>query len=125
MKTIALSAVLALTPVVAAAQASTSVPKQFQGEWNSNLEHCGTGLNDSRLIIREKEVRYFESGGPVLAAVPRGRFELALVLELSGEGSSWMTTMQYNLSSDGNRLMDMRRSDEPAMIRYRCPNKAG
>lgn len=126
MRTLLLPLVLAglvASPIAAAAQAPTTVPKPFRGEWNATLEDCGTGMNDSRLIIGARDVRYYESGGRVLAAVTRGRFELALVLELSGEGETWMTTAQYALSPDGKKLTDMDQSAEQPMVRYRCPAK--
>lgn len=42
-----------------------TMPAAFQGEWNENREHCGTGLNDSRLRITATTVLFYESGGPV------------------------------------------------------------
>ena len=122
MHTLLLAFLLAGLPMAAAAEAPGAVPKPFQGEWNARLEDCGTGMNDSRLVIGETEVSYFESGGPVLAAVTQGP-ELALILELSGEGETWMTTAQFNLSPDGQQLPDANRFAEAPMVRYRCPAK--
>lgn len=99
-----------------------TMPPAFQGEWNENPAHCGTGLNDSRLRITATTVRFYESGGPVKAVVRRGAFEIMFIAELSGEGQSWLAAHRLILSSDG--LYITAPSDEgAALVRYRCPPK--
>ena len=99
-----------------------AMPPEFQGEWNEDRQHCGTGLNDSRLRITATTVRFYESGGPVKAVVRRGAFEIMFIAELSGEGQSWLAAHRLILSSDGSYIMVP--SDEgPDLVRYRCPRR--
>lgn len=97
-----------------------TMPPGFQGEWNEKLEHCGTGLNDSRLRITATTVRFYESGGPVKAVVRRGSFEIMFIAELSGEGQSWLAAHRLILSSDG-RYVTAPGEAGPDPVRYRCP----
>ena len=99
-----------------------TIPPSYRGEWNENVAHCGTGLNDTRLRIAANSIQFYESGGVIRAAVQRGPFELAIIAELSGEGESWLSLRKFNLSSDGNRLTDSTNS-RSGLTRYRCPVK--
>lgn len=99
-----------------------TMPAGFQGEWNENRAHCGTGLNDSRLRITADWVRFYESGGPVKAVVRRGAFEIMFIAELSGEGQSWLVAHRLILSSDGTYITAAADSG-PDLVRYRCPSK--
>lgn len=102
-----------------ASQRLTSIPAQFRGEWNMVRKDCGTARNDSRLRIAAKEVRHFESRGKVLAVAVRGKRELALITENTGEGETWLATGHYRLSADRKELVDA--SAAPPLVRYRCP----
>ena len=109
---------------LSAANQQKTIPIRFQGEWNSNLQHCGTGLDDSRLRISADRVRFYESGGPVRAVVTQGEFDLALILELSGEGETWISFSHFRLSPDRSYLSDVT-SKESGIVRYRCPKATG
>jgi hypothetical protein len=63
-----------------------------------------------------------ESSGPVLAVVARGNAEIAVILELSGEGSSWLQLLRLGLDSTGQRLDVETVGVEGAMGRIRCPD---
>ncbi len=41
---------------------------------------------------------YWESDGPVRAVVSEGRYEIALILHLSGEGETGIATERFKLS---------------------------
>lgn len=101
-----------------AAPPTPSVPRAFQGEWNMRAADCSSSQNDSMLRLRAGHVTYFESSGPVRAAVARGR-ELALIAELSGEGETRLHVAQFRLSRDGRTLTDVQST--PPLVRYRCP----
>ncbi len=105
-----------------AADLQRTVPPRFQGEWNSNLEHCGTGLNDSRLRISANRIRFYESGGPAKAVVTQGEFDLALISELSGEGQTWLSYNLFRLSADHTYMTDV--TGESKFVRYRCPKSS-
>jgi hypothetical protein len=102
------------------------VPAQFQGDWNSKMEDCDSGLNDSALSIDAHWIRFYESGGPILAVIVMGKTRLSLIARLtSGEGgnTTWDAPTQYELSPNGAVLTDTTfpNEDHP-MIRYKCPH---
>ena len=105
-----------------AAESQRTVPPRFQGEWNSNLEDCGTDLNDSRLRISANRIRFYESGGPTKAVVTQGAFDLALISELSGEGETWLSYNLFRLSEDHTYMTDV--TGESKFVRYRCPKNS-
>jgi hypothetical protein len=105
---------------LAAGVNTPTVPQAFRGEWNNDINDCSAGLNDTHLKIGVSTISYYESSGKVRAVVLRGAFEIAMDLELSGEGESWVARVQYKLSADGNRLTDITRG-RSGLVRYRCP----
>ena len=108
---------------VSAAEQQRTIPDRFVGEWNARLKHCGTDLDDSRLRITADGIRFHESGGPVRAVVTQGEFDLALIVELSGEGSTWLAFEHFKLSADHTHLTDVTDNDS-GLVRYRCPKKS-
>ena len=106
--------------LAAAAELVPSVPEQFRGGWNAHVADCGTGDNDSALRIDADAITYYESDGPVKAVVAHGRYEIALILELSGEGQTWLTTEHFKLSPGENKLTSVNLPGE-GFVRYRCP----
>jgi hypothetical protein len=102
---------------VLAAETSAKVPLRFQGEWAHDLKKCGSP-EELYFKLGEKEVVFYESSGPIKAAVVRGN-EIALIAELSGEGETWLATLHYELSKDGKKLSDKR--VYPPEARHRCP----
>ena len=122
MKSLWISALLAFGGSIAAAEPADSMPAQFVGEWNSVVADCGTGNNDSVLEIKPKHISYWESDGPIKAIVVHGRYEVALIAELSGEGQTWLTTAQFKLSPGEDKLIA---TDIPGreFVRYRCPSR--
>ena len=97
------------------------MPLEFQGEWNKDVRRCGAGADDSRLRITATTVRFYESGGPVKVVVRRAR-EVMFIVELSGEGETWLDAQRLILSADGSALTAP--SDTgPELVRHRCPRK--
>lgn len=119
---LAVPALLLLPATVAAADLVPAVPSQFIGEWNARLGDCGSGENDSALRIGKNRIEYYESDGPIKAIVSHGRYEIALVLELSGEGQTWIATEHFKLSVGGDRLTSVNQPGD-GFVRYRCPAK--
>lgn len=118
-----------LVPVImaglcAAPVQGPTIPAQFQGEWNENLEHCGTGANHARFRIEPDRIRFYESGGPVRAVVTEGELEMAVIARLSGEGMEHLAVLHYRLSPDHARLEQHSPYQAP-VVRYRCPPEAG
>ena len=106
-----------------AAEARDTVPSQFQGTWAASAAQCSAPFTESKLVISEKRIAFYESHGPVLAAASDGELELAVILELSGEGQTWLETKQFRLSEDRQTLTDVT-GRRQLMIRVRC-NEAG
>jgi len=106
-----------------AAEQQREIPARFLGEWNAKLKDCGTDRNDSRLRITADHIRFHESGGPVRAVVTQGESDLALIEELSGEGSSWLSYTHFRLSADQKSLTDVTDNDS-GLVRYRCPKNS-
>lgn len=101
-----------------AAEQQRSVPPRFQGEWNASPKRCGTDMDDSRLTITASRVRFYESGGPIRAIVTQGSLDVALISEVSGEGSTQLVYHHFRLSADHAHLTDV--SNGAALVRHRC-----
>lgn len=112
-------------PPAASPQASTSrpteprIPAAFQGEWNSDPSACGSGLHDSRLVISETNLRFYESSGLVTAARSSRPEQLEVEVALSGEGEAWTERRTFRLSPDGATLVDV--TNAQPLVRRRCP----
>ena len=106
-------------PAKTAAQAPVSVPATFQGEWNMNIAHCGTGVNDSRLVIEEDRIIFYETGGPIRAVVVHAPNDISLTAEITGEGETSVQTHRYRLSEDESALTEV--TDGGGLVRQRCP----
>lgn len=115
-------ALLLLSTTVTAAEVVKSVPDQFIGKWNASLDDCGTDRNDSAIEIKRNEILFHESDGPIKAMVTDGRHEIAMIVELSGEGQTWLTTAQFKLSAGEDKLISTQ-LPEKEFMRYRCPRK--
>ena len=98
---------------------SATIPARFHGEWNTRLADCGTARNDSRLRVDAQRVRFHESSGTVREVQARGADEIAVTLELSGEGQSWRTERRWRLANGGATLHDV--TDGAGLVRRRCP----
>jgi hypothetical protein len=71
------------------------IPSPFHGVWQQRCNLPYTG--ESWLRIEPHSISFYESSGPVLAAVTRGPDELALIIELSGEGETWLDVVRFQL----------------------------
>lgn len=120
MDRVAFATLLLLPGLSGTAQARQTIPQAYQGEWNMHAKDCGTSRNDSTLRLRSSTVSYFESSGPVRAAVARQR-ELALIAELTGEGETRLHAAHFRLARDGRTLTDV--MSTPPLVRYRCPTR--
>ena len=97
------------------------IPERFRGEWNQNLAWCGTGIGHARFRLDADRIRFYESGGPVLAVVTRGTSDLAVIADMAGEGNQWLGLMQFRLSADGACLTEVNAAYD-APVRCRCPS---
>lgn len=92
-----------------------TIPARFHGEWNTDAAACGSGSNDSRLVIAADTIRFYESSGPVQSASVDDN-ELTVVVRLTGEGETRDATYRFRLSADGRTLTDA----DSGLARQRC-----
>lgn len=92
-----------------------AIPDEFLGEWNADLSDCGTGLNDSRLRIEPKRVRFYESDAAVQRVTVLGRRAIRVTASFVGEGQTWTDKIEFELSQAGDSL------SSGDFTRYRCP----
>jgi hypothetical protein len=106
--------------VASAAETRATIPKQFVGFWGSNLKSCQDADGEGRAIhIEPQRIRFYESTGKVLAVATKGELELALILELRGEGGTWIESLQYRLSADKSKMTDVT-GRQNRMVLVRC-----
>lgn len=116
-----LAALLGAAPVAAAAERLSHIPSAFQGLWMAESRHCLRGPTDeSWLRIEAERISFYESSGPVLAVVAQGREEIAVIIALSGEGSTWLHPLRLKLDGTAQRLDLETVGLEGAMSRVRC-----
>ncbi len=118
MRCIAIIAALLAIPSNAA-EMHDVVPDQFLGTWAANAAQCASTSTESKLVISERRIAFYESHGPILSVATAGALELALILELSGEGQTWVETKQFRLSEDRRTLTDVT-GRRQTMTRIRC-----
>ncbi len=101
------------------------IPGAFWGEYNQNLAHCGTGLNDSRLRVSWDTIRFYESTGTLRELIRHSDGSVTVLADHSGEGQQWSSLYNLALSPDGKRLTVTHSQDAEAgqasMTRMRCP----
>lgn len=117
----------ALIPIIALSSCAAmrlpdqpTAPEQFHGEWNAVLADCGTGNNDSLIVITARRIGFYESAGDIRRAVLNGRHEVLIVADISDAEETSTTAFKLTLSDDGRSLTYMDETDEP-FVRYRCP----
>lgn len=107
-------------PAQPAPAAASQIPERFRGEWNAELADCGTGLNDSRLVLGPVDVAFYESSGEVTRVEQPASDELAVTAELYGEGEGpWTSTSRFRISPDGRTLTML--GEGAPLVRRRCP----
>lgn len=101
-------------------QADThAIPAAFFGEWNMEPAACGTGLNDSRLVIEPARIRFYESVGEIERVAADGADRIAITARMSGEGETWRDSYRFRIDGP-NRLVQEGPSGPPT-VRQRCP----
>lgn len=97
---------------------AASIPARFHGEWNADLDACGTGASETRLRISADRVRFYESAGAVRRVEIVNSRVIDVTAEYQGEGDTWEGERRFTLSDDGNSLTVSNGGD---LVRYRCP----
>lgn len=107
---------------------AAAIPAAFLGEWNANLEACGSPRSESRLILEPSHATFFSNRAEVIQLQVENPRRLRLTLQFSsnreaGAGRETPFTMQrrYLLSSDLQRLQDISQGEQ-GLTRWRCPS---
>ncbi len=101
--------------------APPTVPAKFQGYWSQN---CDIEYAESRLLIDGNSIHFYESGGPIRAAVVRGE-EIAMIVDMAGEGDTWLGIMKFRLENQGQAIVDTSddyEDEKKRFVRSKCPN---
>ena len=105
---------------VNAAETHRAIPKIFQGKWTSDIKNCDMD-DETNLQIFKDHVSFYESSGPAISIVTKQENELALIIELSGEGEEWLSFVHFKINDKNNQLTDITDAYEKnKLIRYRC-----
>lgn len=100
---------------------TAQVPARFQGYWSQN---CDIDYAESRLLIEADRIHFYESGGAIRAAVVRGE-EIALIVDMAGEGEEWLGIMKFQLENNGQAIVDTSddyQDEKERFVRSKCPN---
>ena len=103
-----------------AGDAEINVPDRFVGHWAGSVDSCVSDADDMKLRIGTRHISYWESEGPIRAAVVRGDNELALIAELSSEGETWLAIAKFEIGQDGRTLIDRTTEPDQEIVRYKC-----
>jgi len=105
---------------IEAAESHKSIPTIFQGKWTSSLKDCGTD-HETNLEIFKNHISFFESDGPVISIVTKQKNELALIIELTGEGDEWLDFVHFKINNKNNQLTDITDAyNKNKLIWHRC-----
>lgn len=99
------------------------IPSAFRGEWNSDIGACGTGSNDSQLIVFARKISFYESDGDVNIVLLHTPRAITVSATYAGEGQVWERTDRLVLSRSGSDLtMTSSDADTEAssFTRHRC-----
>jgi hypothetical protein len=116
---VSLSLVLVMSAATSA-ELVESIPVQYLGRWAESPAECDRGqLAESRLTISVDRIEFYESIGQVLSIAVEGESDLAVLLEATGEGYTWLSARQFTLSSDAQSLTDTT-GGRIGIVRMRC-----
>ena len=105
--------------------AAPVIPVAFRGEWNSDISACGTGSNDSRLIVFGRKISFYESDGDVKIVWLHTTRAITVSATYAGEGQVWDRSDRLVLSRSGNDLTitsaDGNNTEASTFTRHRCP----
>jgi hypothetical protein len=118
MKLLALLCSLVLVIDANAAEALRTIPNAFQGVWATSERHCSPG-GESRLVISETGIDFYESRGRILGIAAAEETQLALIYEASGEGQVWLEARQFEISENGQTLTEVT-GRRRGLVRHRC-----
>ena len=103
---------------VSAADLTREVPDQFLGDWCTESQQLGEDTGESDIRIGKSEIAYYQSAAKILAAAASGD-ELALIVQLTGDGDTRLATHEFELSSRGDKLTSLRPNGQ-LVTRRRC-----
>ncbi|PJJ98478.1 hypothetical protein CO611_06240 [Lysobacteraceae bacterium NML03-0222] len=97
--------------------AVAEVPARFRGDWSGKCLKPGE-YDESNMTISADTIAFTETGN-IKAVVLNGDNELAIIADMPDEGKQWLTYWRFELSADGEELMDVT-DDDRYFLRRRC-----
>lgn len=94
-----------------------AIPEAFLGEWNANLEACGSPRSEGRLVLEAQHATLFSGRAEIVAL----QVENPRRIKLSIRIIPYTFERRYLLSSDLQRLQDISQGEQ-GMVRWRCPS---
>lgn len=101
---------------------TAAIPAAFHGTFAASPAAC-TGQDESRLIVADRALRFYESEARVTSVAIEGPRTVRVAADYRGEGESWNETRTLSLSPDGSRLTVTARGSQSE--RLRCPAQSG
>lgn len=92
----------------------SQIPNVFHGEWNEDLTACGTDHNDSKLVVSETLLSFWESDAYVKSVKINDPYSVTVSAKYKGEGQTWSKTITLNISRSESELTI------EGFTRYRC-----
>ena len=123
---LAVALVLALSSApLLSSEPVAPLPERFIGDWGKSLADCGGDTDDMRLRIETDRLSFFESSGPLRSVDIHDDNEVAVIVELTGEGETWLLKTTLGLSADGDTLTLRGNAADTPVTRVRCDSILG
>jgi hypothetical protein len=120
-------AVLSLSPA-SAQQPETQlleIPRQLWGQYNADVQACGTGLNHSPLRISWDRMQFYESSAKLEGLLRLRDGSIIVIAKREGEGQTWQSVYRLNYDEPtGALIVTMPQNSEMSQsdfVRFRCP----
>lgn len=106
-----------------------AIPQAFLGEWNANLQDCGSLRSESRLIVEPHHLSFYSSRAEVAQMQMENPRRIRLTLRFAPSpaaegGQPFTLERRYLLTSDLQQLQDISQGEQ-VMRRWRCPASSG
>jgi hypothetical protein len=99
-----------------------TVPERWRGLYAEDLGDCEARENFTTMDLIADRVTFYEHGGFIRATFDRGPFEILMVVDMAGEGQTWLSTLHFTASPDFSYIQAAGGSeDEAKLTLYRCP----
>ena len=94
------------------------IPPQFQASWAPDRLNCTTRGETARVEISSDGIKFYESAGQLRQVTPlNGGRECAVLLDMTGEGTTWSRTIHVRRVGHELAFRDAESVEERLFIR--------